>query len=122
MPRLLLGHRRLPNIDDRWKPSKAKFLINFEDANQRIVIHADPARGDAWRAEPFISTLRVWARRSLDAGGMLMVWTGQRATIVLPDREIELGHVRDDQFIVRVPRMTPRGPAVDFVVRNSSGA
>jgi hypothetical protein len=29
------GYLRLAQIDDRWKPSKAKFLINYEDAANR---------------------------------------------------------------------------------------
>ncbi len=112
------GYLRLPQIDDRWKPSKAKFLINYEDAANRIVIHADPARPDAWRAEPYLKAIRQWAASARQQGGIVLVWAGSRATVVLPDREIELGTVREDQLIVPVERRTPRGIDVTFEVRD----
>ena len=113
------GYRRIATIDDRWKPSKAKFLINYEEATRRIVIHVDPVRPDAWRLEPFYSTLKQWARRALAEQGMVIVWVGSNATIVFPDRDKYLGHVRDDQFIVPVERQTPSGPQFDFDVADT---
>lgn len=112
------GYLRLPQIDDRWKPSKSKFLINYEDRAGRIVIHADPARPDAWRADPYIKTIRQWAAASRRQGGMVLVWAGSQATIVLPDREVALGHVREDQIIVPVERNSPRGVELTFEVRD----
>ncbi len=109
----------MAQLDERWKPAKAKFLINYEDKNNRIVIHADPARADAWRAEPYYRTIKQWAASSRRAGGMVLVWAGSRATIVLPDRDIELGDVRDDQLIVPVEQHTVRGVVVGFEVRDA---
>ena len=43
-----------------------------------------------------------------------MVWAGSRATIVLPDRDKDLGDVREDQLIVPVKRQTPRGIEIDY--------
>jgi len=50
---------------------------------------------------------------------MVLVWTGNNATIVFPDRDKNLGQVRDDQFIVRVERMTPLGPEIDFAIADA---
>ena len=111
------GYLRLPQLDERWKPAKAKFLINYEDAANRIVIHADPARPDAWRCEPYYRTIKQWARKALIEGGTVLVWAGSRATMVLPDRDVDLGNVREDQLIVPVERHTARGIEIDFVVR-----
>jgi Fe-S-cluster containining protein len=113
------GYRRIKTIDDRWKPSKAKFLINYEEGTHRIVIHVDPVRPDAWRLEPFYSTLKQWSRRAIAEQGMLIVWAGSNATVVFPDRDKNLGHVRDDQYIVRVERMTPVGLQLDFEVADA---
>lgn len=112
------GYLRLPQIDDRWKPSKAKFLINYEAEAGRIVIHADPARPDAWRQDPYFKTIRLWAAASRKEGSFVLVWAGSNATIVLPDREITLGQVREDQLIVPVERRTARGIEVTFEVRD----
>ena len=108
------GYLRLEQLDERWKPAKAKFLINFEEAGNRIVIHADASRPDAWRAEPFYKTIKSWARNAQSEGSMVLVWAGSRATIVLPDRDKDLGDVREDQLIVPVERQTPRGIEIDY--------
>lgn len=91
------GYRRIPTLDDRWKPSKAKFLVNYESDNRRIVLHVDPVRPDAWRVEPYYRTIKGWARQAAAEGYMVIVWTGRRATIVFPDRDKDMGEVRDDQ-------------------------
>jgi hypothetical protein len=110
------GYRRIAEIDDRWKPSKAKFLINYESDTHRVVIHCDPARPDAWREAPYYDTLKHWSKSAIRQGSMVIVWTGQHATIVFPDRDKDLGHVRDDQWIVAVDHPGPLGPIRDFEV------
>ena len=113
------GYLRLADLDECWKPAKAKFLINYEDKANRIVIHADPARPDAWRAEPYYKTIKQWAATAERQGGMLLVWAGSRATVVRTNRDIDLGDVREDQLIVPVARQTERGVELDFVVRDA---
>lgn len=105
------GYRRIPTLDERWKPSKAKLLINFESDKNRVVIHVDPTRPDAWRMAPFYATIKQWAARALAESGMVIVWTGPRMTIVFPDRDKDMGEVRDDQFIV--PAELPGG-GIDY--------
>ena len=108
------GYRRIADLDGRWKPAKAKFLINYESAVNRIAIHADPTRPDAWRMEPFYTTIRKWAANALRENGTVVVWCGPHVIVVLPDRERDLGTPREDQFIVRVERPGPRGMEIDF--------
>jgi hypothetical protein len=112
------GYLRLPDLDERWKPAKAKFLINYEDKANRVVIHADATRPDAWRVEPYYKTIKQWAVTAERQGSMVLVWAGTRATIVLPTRDIDLGEVREDQLIVPVERSTPRGVEIGFEVRD----
>ena len=95
------GYLRIPHLDERWKPSKAKFLINYEERARRVAIHVDPDRPDAWRREPFYQALKRWSAAALAEGGYMIVWCGPEATIVLPDRDKGLGRVRDDQVILR---------------------
>lgn len=108
------GYRRLPQIGERWKPSKSKLVINHEADTGRIVIHVDPVRPDAWRIEPFYGVLKQWSATAARQGGMVIVWTGDRATLVYPDYDTDLGVVRDDQVFVPVQRMTPRGFETHF--------
>jgi hypothetical protein len=110
------GYLRIAHLDDRWNPSQARFLINFEERAKRIAIHCDPGRPDAWRREPYHSTIRGWAANTLRDGGYVISWAGSRAVIVLPDREKDLGTVRDNQVILAVNQTGPRGPARDYIV------
>jgi hypothetical protein len=106
----------VPALDDRWKPSKAKFLVNYESRNNRIVIHVDPARAGAWRAEPYYSAIKDWAKNAVRGNGMVIVWTGDTATAILPDKEKVLGRVRDDQILVASMQQTSSGPVYDVTV------
>ena len=108
------GYLRLAQLDERWKPAKAKFLVNFEESSNRIVIHADPARPDAWRAEPYYKTIKQWARNAAKEQGMVLVWAGSHAMLVLPDRDRDLGNVSDDMLIVPVERTTSRVIELDY--------
>ena len=67
------GYRRIADLDERWKPSHAKFLINFETAANRIVLHVDADRPGAWRAEPYFSTIRRWAGPAWNEGRLVLV-------------------------------------------------
>ena len=117
--RFYCGYMRIKDLDERWKPSRSKFLVNFESAANRIAILADPARPDAWKAEPYYSTIKQWARNAAPHGGQVIVWAGPNATLVLLDRDKPLGAVRDDQFIVADDKRTARGVEADFIVVNS---
>ena len=108
------GYRRIASIDDRWKPSKCKFLINYEEAYGRIVIHVDPVRPDAWRMEPFYGVLKQWSLNAVRQKSFVIVWVGGNATLVYPDYDRDLGPVRDDQVFVPVVRITKRGPETEF--------
>jgi hypothetical protein len=110
------GYLRLPGLDDRWKPAKARFLINYETAAGRIAIHADLERPDAWKAEPYAATIKQWSLNAARQGSYVIVWAGRNATLVLPGRLKELGPVRDDQLIVAVDIPAPGGTIRDFIV------
>ncbi len=113
------GYRRVPQLDERWKPAKAKFLVNYETANNRIVIHVDPARPGAWRAEPYYAAIKDWARNAVRSNGMVLVWTGDEVTAVLPDRDKDLGRVRDDQLLIASSRQAPGGIVHDVTVADA---
>ena len=108
------GYRRLAQIDERWFPAKAKLLVNYETAANRIAVHVDPVRADTWRAEPYYSTLKQWSRRAIAEGGSVVVWMGKRVVVILPDMDRDLGVVREDQFILPVHRASANGPELDY--------
>ena len=110
------GYMKIPHLDERWKPAKAKFLVNFESTKNRIVIHCDPARAGAWRTEPYYSTIKQWAKNAVRENGLVIVWTGSNAVAVLPDKDKDLGTVRDDDTFHGFVKQTAKGPEYDIEV------
>lgn len=109
------GYRRIADIDERWKPSHAKLLVNYEAAHNRIAVHVDPARPGAWRQEPYYSTLKAWARTAEAQGGTVVVWAGHNVTVVSVTKDFELGALREDQFILPLDRPGPAGPERSYI-------
>lgn len=107
--RFICGWMTNPALDERWKPSRSKIMLTYEIESNRAVAHVDPARPDAWRKEPFYSTLKAWARKAVEHLGQVVVWEGAEAIVLLPEKDVRLGHVGPDQLIVTVERRTPYG-------------
>lgn len=110
------AYLRNPDLDERWKPSRSKLLVSFEADANRIVIHVDPGRPDAWRKEPFCSQIRRWAVLAPQEQRQVIVWEGKKAIAVLPDRDKDLGEVRADQMIISSVKRGPSGPILDVFV------
>lgn len=106
------GWRRIKELDERWKPSQSKILVNYESGHNRIALHVDPVRPEAWRLEPYYSTIKQWARTAEAQGGSLVVWAGKNVTVVSPTRDFELGALREDQYILPIDTPAPGGGTV----------
>lgn len=57
-------------------------VVKFE--TNRILVHVDRDRRDAWRREPFNGLIRRWAVAALQQGGDVIVTDGRDALRVLP--------------------------------------
>ena len=82
-----------PELDENWRPSKCGLVINTD--RRRVVVNVDTSQPDAWRKEPFYSTLKRWSRTALP-GWPVYVSIGDEVIAVFPDRDVQ---------------MTPRTPA-----------
>jgi Fe-S-cluster containining protein len=113
-----------PKLGDEWKPSRSKIIIVPESDGNRIAAHVHPSRPDAWRKEPFYSTLKDWAIAAAPHRGQVAAVIGRRTLMILPDRDVDLGDVRDDELIVTSERRTPFGIELDAfkMKRNDSRA
>lgn len=83
------------HLDERWKPTTARFVIWQPGGGGRLVIQVDPAYPQAWRKEPYYSTIKGWSRRDRPHAAEVTVRIGQRLIIVFPEAEIELGGWED---------------------------
>jgi hypothetical protein len=101
-------------LGEHWRPSTCKMLVTYETEAERLVIHVDPARRNAWRKEPFLSHIRTWAAQS--RRGHVLIWQGANVVVALAEREIDLGDVREDQYIVIREKRSPAGKAYEAFV------
>jgi hypothetical protein len=103
------GYLTSPDLGEEWKPSHSKIVIAPELNANRIAVHVDPQRPDAWKQEPYYSTLKQLAGKAAPDRGQVVVFVGSRVYMVFPDRDVDLGVVGKDELIVTGERMTPLG-------------
>ncbi len=92
------------SLGPEWKPDRAKFaLVVGEGAH--LTAFVDPGFPSAWRAAPYFETFRRWSLEGARAKPprVITIRVGTRVTIVLPDREIDVGHVGPDESVRLVP-------------------
>jgi hypothetical protein len=84
------GYLLEPSLTPEWKPNESKNILLTEDGGRRIVAHVDTQRPDAWKREPFYSTLKQWAKDGAAKGAQVVVTIGPCRIAVLPDRDVEM--------------------------------
>jgi hypothetical protein len=101
-----------PKLGEEWRPSRSRIMLvaGQSHGHRRLAAHVDPARPDAWRREPFYGQLKEWARVAAEMRGQVVVYVGRRATVLLPDRDVPVGVMGDDDVIAVSVRMTGGAP------------
>jgi hypothetical protein len=94
------GYLALPFVHERWFPTSCGMMI-FPDATQgRLAVHVDPARPDAWKADPYHEDLRRWAAAADKMGFQVYVAIGRRIVAILPHEDVDLGVFGDDDRLI----------------------
>lgn len=96
-------------VGPHWRPEKSKIVLFAELEGGRIAARVDAGRPGAWREEPYYSDLKKWARGVEWRGMQVVVYVGPRAVVILPDRDVDLGSVSDDELIVTQKSEGPFG-------------
>lgn len=94
------GYLTWPMAEDHWRPAKSKMVIVSELGGTRVGVHVDPGKPMAWRDEPYYSDLKDWARHAAMSMMQVVVCIGRRTHVILPDRDVDLGIVEDDERII----------------------
>jgi len=70
-------------------------------AGGHMTAFVDPGFPTAWRKAPYFETLKRWSLEGARAtpARIVTVRIGTRAIVVLPDREIDAGHVGPDDSL-----------------------
>jgi hypothetical protein len=104
-------------LGPEWKPDKAKFVVSILPNFPFLDIWVDPSAPNAWREPPYFAQITQWAVDGPAHGKFVLVRIGPRLIAVLPDREVDLGHV-DSQAPLAVSReLGPTGVRYDVEVR-----
>jgi len=88
-------------LGEEWKPERAKFALFVRNNGARITAHVDPGAPNAWKREPYYTNFKRWAAEGAlkKPIHLVDVMIGERLTVVLPDREVELGVLRADESV-----------------------
>jgi hypothetical protein len=94
-------------LGDQWQPHLSHFVLYLD--GPQLVVNVDSEHPGAWRRQPYRDAIRAWAARGLTEGLQIVVKTGRQVTAILPDQEIDLGEVADDEYIKLSRVRTPEG-------------
>jgi len=89
-------------LGPEWKPEKAHFVVALDLlGHEALTISLDPGRPDAWKKEPYYSTIKAWARRFCPESKKVLVIDHRGCvTVVLPDRDVPIPVLGANEDIV----------------------
>jgi len=111
------GWRSWDEVPEDWRPDRTGFVLGGRlTPGGFLAVTADPALPDSWRAEPYLSRLRLWARRADEIGSQVVVFIEKRVIVLRPGGEEDLGVIAPDEVLLRdekgLIRKIPRAQAV----------
>jgi hypothetical protein len=88
-------------LGPEWKPERSKFVLFKTNDGRRLTAHVDPGYATAWRATPYYENFKIWAAEAArqDPMHMVDVMVGERLTVVLADRDVEVGVLAPDELV-----------------------
>lgn len=108
-----------PELDDQWKPNVSRLVVTSVGPNS-CYVYVDSQRPDAWRREPYYSSIKRWTKQALEAGGQFAVFVGTRVWMALPQGDVDLGIYGPDDMIVVDKALTTRGVTYSARMVNKS--
>jgi hypothetical protein len=107
---------RAEDLGPEWKPDRAKFALLKSAGGRHLTVFADPGNPFAWRRSPYYENLKHWAvhgaRNTADLH-LVDVMIGQRCIVILPDREVDIGHLGPGEMIHLECRPTASGAVIE---------
>jgi hypothetical protein len=107
-------------LGPEWKPEKSKIVLASSGKN--IIAYVDPSSPMAWRKVPFFERLTSIMHKALPNGGLVYVAVADHYTVLLPDKQQEIGRIGPgDDVILKTFRTALGGLEYDVdVVRGAS--
>jgi hypothetical protein len=101
-------------LGPEWKPEIAKFVMTIDPISKYMLVQVDPGSPKAWREKPYLEQFRHWARAMVPRDQLVVILNGNRATVVMPDGDTEVGVVGPQDRLGVKMRMTPGGPVFEL--------
>lgn len=93
-----------PDLGPEWKPETARFVLSIYPKSNTLAVTVDPGFPRNWAQEPYLSQLRRWSGAALAQGDCVVVFKGDHATAILPDRDVALGVLREGDTVATFRR------------------
>ena len=93
------GYLISPNLDEHWYPAKCKMIVLGDNGGKRISVHVDADYPEAWKKEPYYSELKRWSLQVAKNQVQLVVLVKSNAIVILPDRDVDLGELEENDRI-----------------------
>lgn len=103
------GFMTLPQLGEEWRLSNSKFIVAADTGGNSIFVNVDPTRPDVWKSEPFYSRLKEWASNAVPSHGHVIVYIDRQRIVILPNRDVDLGAIGDDEMVVVGEQKLPSG-------------
>jgi hypothetical protein len=102
-----------PWLGDEWKPERAKFVLTNDPATRNLLVQVDPGQSRAWKQAPYYEQFKRWSQAALAENKHVIVFVNKAATVVLPDRDVEVGVMEPGDTLSFQKRTTMHGILVD---------
>jgi hypothetical protein len=111
-----------PELGPDWKPERSKVILSWHSdrvgGGTRLAVVVDPSHPSAWRNPPIYQKLKQWAFQggptvSRPLQLLVTVKSAGRLFVILPDQDIDIGTLADDEVIVTNEKITSGGIAVE---------
>ncbi len=79
-----------PRFDERWKPELAGFVMSTIENGSQLQVVVDTDFPEAWRREPYLSTLCAMSRDMMVSGKFIYVYVASERYMILPDKAHKL--------------------------------
>jgi hypothetical protein len=102
-----------PDFPEEWKPNNSRMVVVRE--NSAITVHVDPNMPSIWRDAPYFMNFKRWATDLENEKGSVFIYIGARVIVILPDKEIDLGVIADDETILMSQKVSSSGIVRDAI-------
>ena len=110
-----------PDLTADWKPDKARFVLTIDVNTKFLLAQVDSSQPSAWKRDPYYSQFKRWALAGLHEGRQVIIFNNKAATIVLPDKDVELGEFGPDDRVFVSRRAIVGGFTFDAEKRKVQG-